>query len=45
MADLHVGTKIPELRITPDKYLTTRYAGASGVTPFEPAVFSAYAPH
>jgi acyl dehydratase len=30
MADLQVGTKIPELRITPDKYLTTRYAGASG---------------
>jgi acyl dehydratase len=30
MADLHVGAKLPELRITPDKYLTTRYAGASG---------------
>jgi acyl dehydratase len=25
-----VGAEIPELRITPDKYLTARYAGASG---------------
>src|SRR5271167_3354647 len=25
-----VGAQIPELRITPDKYLTVRYAGASG---------------
>jgi acyl dehydratase len=30
MADLQVGAQIPELRITPDKYLTARYAGASG---------------
>ena len=30
MADLQVGAKPPELRVTPDKYLTTRYAGASG---------------
>jgi acyl dehydratase len=30
MADLQVGTQIPALRVTPDKYLTTRYAGASG---------------
>jgi acyl dehydratase len=30
MADLQVGTKIPEVRVTPDKYLTARYAGASG---------------
>lgn len=30
MADLHAGAEIPELRITPDKYLTVRYAGASG---------------
>jgi acyl dehydratase len=29
-ADWQVGTKIPELRITPDKYVTVRYAGASG---------------
>ena len=25
-----VGAQIPEVRITPDKYLTARYAGASG---------------
>jgi acyl dehydratase len=25
-----VGAEIPELRVTPDKYLTARYAGASG---------------
>jgi acyl dehydratase len=30
MADLSVGAQIPELRVTPDKYLTARYAGASG---------------
>ncbi len=30
MADLTVGGEIPELRVTPDKYLTVRYAGASG---------------
>jgi 3-hydroxybutyryl-CoA dehydratase len=30
MADLHEGEAIPELRITPDKYLPHRYAGASG---------------
>jgi acyl dehydratase len=28
--DWEVGAQIPELRITPDKYLTVRYAGASG---------------
>src|SRR5271155_5454684 len=30
MADLEAGAEIPELRITPDKYLTVRYAGAGG---------------
>jgi acyl dehydratase len=30
MADLQAGARIPELKITPDKYLTVRYAGASG---------------
>ena len=30
MAELSTGAQIPELRITPDKYLTVRYAGASG---------------
>jgi acyl dehydratase len=30
MADLQAGAAIPEVRITPDKYLTARYAGASG---------------
>jgi acyl dehydratase len=30
MADLSVGAQIPEVRVTPDKYLTVRYAGASG---------------
>ncbi len=30
MADLNQGDAIPELRITPDKYLPHRYAGASG---------------
>jgi acyl dehydratase len=30
MPDLQVGSEIPEVKITPDKYLTARYAGASG---------------
>jgi acyl dehydratase len=30
MADLQAGSPIPELRVTPDKFLTVRYAGASG---------------
>ena len=30
MADLSPGAEIPEVRVTPDKYLTVRYAGASG---------------
>jgi acyl dehydratase len=30
MTDLQVGSQIPEVRIMPDKYLTVRYAGASG---------------
>jgi acyl dehydratase len=30
MADLNVGDAIPELQVTPDKYLPHRYAGASG---------------
>jgi acyl dehydratase len=30
MSDLKPGDAIPELRVTPDKYLTNRYAGASG---------------
>lgn len=30
MSDLQVGAEIPEVRVTPDKYLTARYAGASG---------------
>src|SRR4051794_14259008 len=30
MAELEPGAQIPQLRITPDKYLTVRYAGASG---------------
>jgi len=30
MAKLAVGDQIPEVRVTPDKYLTVRYAGASG---------------
>jgi acyl dehydratase len=29
-AELHPGDSIPELRVTPDKYLPHRYAGASG---------------
>jgi MaoC like domain len=30
MAELNAGDSIPELRVTPDKYLPHRYAGASG---------------
>jgi acyl dehydratase len=30
MPELQVGEQIPEVRVTPDKYLTVRYAGASG---------------
>jgi acyl dehydratase len=30
MADLNVGDAIPGLKVTPNKYLTHRYAGASG---------------
>ncbi|MGZ8666090.1 MAG: MaoC/PaaZ C-terminal domain-containing protein [Solirubrobacterales bacterium] len=30
MAELKPGDPIPELRVTPDKYLPHRYAGASG---------------
>ena len=30
MADLNVGDAVAELRVTPDKYLPHRYAGASG---------------
>jgi acyl dehydratase len=30
VADLNAGAQIPEVRVTPDKYLTARYAGASG---------------
>jgi acyl dehydratase len=30
IAELSVGASIPEVRVTPDKYLTVRYAGASG---------------
>jgi acyl dehydratase len=30
MADFKAGDAMPELRITPDKYVTNRYAGASG---------------
>src|SRR5262245_1509792 len=30
MAGLNVGDVIPELKVTPDKYLPHRYAGASG---------------
>jgi acyl dehydratase len=30
MADLSVGSAIPEVRVNPDKFLTIRYAGASG---------------
>lgn len=30
MAELNAGDSVPELRVTPDKYLPHRYAGASG---------------
>ncbi len=30
MAELTQGEPIPELRVTPDRFLTVRYAGASG---------------
>jgi acyl dehydratase len=30
MAELVEGSSIPEVRVTPDRYLTVRYAGASG---------------
>jgi acyl dehydratase len=30
MADLNAGDQVPELRVTPDKYVPHRYAGASG---------------
>ena len=30
LADLNQGDSLPELRVTPDKYLPHRYAGASG---------------
>jgi acyl dehydratase len=30
MSELNVGDTVPELRVTPDKYLPHRYAGASG---------------
>ena len=30
MSELKTGDKVPELRVTPDKYLPHRYAGASG---------------
>ena len=30
MADLQSGAQVPQLSVTPDKYLTNRYAGASG---------------
>ena len=30
MASLQAGSEVPEVRVTPDKYLTARYAGASG---------------
>jgi acyl dehydratase len=30
MSDLKLGDQVPELRVTPDKYLPHRYAGASG---------------
>src|SRR4051812_20929913 len=30
MANLEPGSALPELRVTPDKYITVRYAGASG---------------
>jgi acyl dehydratase len=30
VSELNVGDQIPELKVTPDKYLPHRYAGASG---------------
>ena len=30
MADLNTGDQLPPLSVTPDKFLTVRYAGASG---------------
>ena len=30
MSELKAGEQIPQLQVTPDKYLTNRYAGASG---------------
>ena len=30
MSDLEPGEQLPDLRVTPDRYLTVRYAGASG---------------
>jgi acyl dehydratase len=30
MAELKAGDQVPELRVTPDRYLPHRYAGASG---------------
>jgi acyl dehydratase len=30
VSDLSAGASIPEVRVTPDKFLTVRYAGASG---------------
>lgn len=30
MAEWEVGERLPELKTTPDRYLTARYAGASG---------------
>lgn len=30
MADLNQGDAVPEIKVTPDKYLPHRYAGASG---------------
>ncbi len=30
MSELKAGEQIPQVKVTPDKYLTNRYAGASG---------------
>jgi acyl dehydratase len=30
MSELETGQALPDLKVTPDKYLTVRYAGASG---------------
>ena len=32
MADLSAGAQIPEVHVTPDKYLTNRYAGLRGTS-------------